>query len=138
MRIFTKEWLKAANDDLITIDEIINNVHLTHIVAFHAQQCIEKSIKALIEENEIDIPKIHKLVKLTNIVSKLLNGLDDGLLNALDQLYIESRYPGDMGLLPNGKPTLEEAQEFHNFAQDTFDKVCNILEIDKKEITDAK
>ena len=30
--------------------------------------------------------------------------------------YIDSRYPGDMGLLPYGKPTLEDAKEFHEFA----------------------
>ena len=62
MRAFTMEWLKASRDDLLTIEEIIDNPHLTHIVAFHAQQCVEKSMKAIIEENEIDIPKIHKLV----------------------------------------------------------------------------
>ncbi len=32
MRAFTKEWLKAAHDDLLTIHEIIDNIHLTHIV----------------------------------------------------------------------------------------------------------
>ena len=56
MRAFTKEWLKASRDDLLTIEEIINNPHLTHIVAFHSQQCVEKSMKAIIEDNEIDIP----------------------------------------------------------------------------------
>ncbi|MDD5373623.1 MAG: HEPN domain-containing protein [Sulfurimonas sp.] len=50
MRAFTKEWLKAANDDLLTINEIINNNFLTHIVAFHAQQSVEKTLKALLED----------------------------------------------------------------------------------------
>jgi hypothetical protein len=27
MRAFTKEWLKAAHDDLLTIHEIIDNIH---------------------------------------------------------------------------------------------------------------
>ena len=43
MRAFTKEWLKASNDDLLTIGKLLNDAHLTHIVAFHAQQSIEKS-----------------------------------------------------------------------------------------------
>ncbi len=30
-----QEWLKSAVADLQTIEEIINNEHLTHIVAFH-------------------------------------------------------------------------------------------------------
>jgi len=42
-----KEWIKSALDDLITIKEIIDNPFITNIVAFHAQQCIEKSLKAI-------------------------------------------------------------------------------------------
>jgi len=42
MKKLTEEWLKAAKDDLNVIERIIDDVHLSHIVAFHAQQCIEK------------------------------------------------------------------------------------------------
>jgi len=64
MKMISKEWLKASNDDILIIEQIINIEHLTHMVAFHSQQAIEKSLKALIEEYEIDIPKIHKLIRL--------------------------------------------------------------------------
>jgi HEPN domain-containing protein len=127
VRAFTKEWLKASEDDLLTIEEIINNPHLTHIVAFHAQQCVEKSMKAIIEENEIDIPKIHKLIKLYDKVSFSLDGLDEELMSVLDGLYIESRYPGDMGLLPYGKPSVDDAKEFYSFAKSVFSKTCDVL-----------
>ena len=56
------------------------------------------------------------------------------MLKVLDKLYIDSRYPGDMGLLPYGKPTTEDAKEFYEFALNIFDKVCKILDIDKKEV----
>ncbi len=134
MRAFTKEWLKAAADDLLTIEEIINNPHLTHIVAFHAQQCVEKCMKAVIEENEIDIPKVHKLLKLYENVSFVLNDLDEDIMIILDGLYIESRYPGDMGLLPHGKPTVDDAEEFYNFAKSVLEKVCNIFQINLQDI----
>jgi len=39
-----------------------------------------------------------------------------------------------MGLLPHGKPTLEDAQEFYDFAVDIFNQVCNILNIDPEEV----
>jgi HEPN domain-containing protein len=120
MRAFTKEWLKAAEDDLMTIEEIIENDQLTHVVAFHSQQCIEKVMKAIIEEDEIDIPKIHKLSKLNEIVSSKLKNIDTNLITILDSLYIESRYPGDMGLLPHGKPTLQDAREFYTFAKNIY------------------
>ncbi|KIM13295.1 MAG: HEPN domain-containing protein [Sulfurovum sp. FS08-3] len=138
MKMISKEWLKASNDDMLIIEQIINIEHLTHMVAFHSQQAIEKSLKALIEEYEIDIPKIHKLIRLKKILSDKLTIENDELLETLDELYIDSRYPSNMGLLPNGKPTLEEAKEFYEFAQNIFDKVCNQLNITKSEITDEK
>ena len=134
MRAFTKEWLKASRDDLLTIEEIVDNPHLTHIVAFHAQQCVEKAMKAIIEENEIDIPKIHKLLRLYEKVSFSLDALDEELMSVLDGLYIESRYPGDMGLLPHGKPSSNDAKEFYAFANSVLDKVCKVLGITQIDI----
>ena len=57
----------------------------------------------------------------------------DDLIQLLDTLYIESRYPGDMGLLPYGKPTLKDAKEFYDFAQKLFDDVCQKLDVDKNK-----
>ena len=73
MRPFTKEWLKAATDNIMIIEQIIRIEHLTHMVAFHSQQAVEKTLKALIEEYEIDIPKIHKLIKLNKILKEKIN-----------------------------------------------------------------
>jgi HEPN domain-containing protein len=123
MREFAKEWVKASADDLMIIKQIITIEHLTHMVAFHSQQSIEKLLKALIEEYELDIPKIHKLTKLSKILKHKIVIENTELLTKLDELYIGSRYPGDMGLLPNGKPTLEDAQEFYDFALDMESKL---------------
>ena len=38
----------------------------------------------------------------------------------MDAVYIEARYPGEMGLLPTGKPTTEEATELYRFAEVIF------------------
>jgi len=54
----------------------------------------------------------------------------------LDDLYIESRYPGYLGLLPNGKPSLEDAKEFYDFALMIFNRICELLNIDKNELID--
>ena len=68
MKNMSHEWLKAARDDLLLMEDILNRDYLTHMVAFHAQQCIEKCLKAVLEEYKIEIPKIHKLVTLSGIV----------------------------------------------------------------------
>ena len=43
------EWLKAAKDDIDVIEKIIDDEHLSHVVAFHSQQCVEKTFKAIFE-----------------------------------------------------------------------------------------
>lgn len=41
MRKATTEWLKSAGMDLDSVAQIVHLVHLTPVVAFHAQQCVE-------------------------------------------------------------------------------------------------
>jgi HEPN domain-containing protein len=134
--ILAKAWLMAAKDDLILLEDIKNNVHITNLIAFHSQQAIEKSLKAVIESKNQKVPKTHKLQQLFELVDIKID-LNDNLINLihlLDELYIDSRYPNDFGLLPYGKPSLEDAKEFYEFALTVFDKVCGILNIDKSEL----
>jgi HEPN domain-containing protein len=99
MKFLTGEWLKSAESDIETIDEIIDNPHLTHVVAFHSHQCIEKCFKAVLEEFEIEIDKIHNLLKLYKEIRQALNiELDYNKLELLSKLYIDARYPSELGL----------------------------------------
>jgi len=121
MKKTTREWLISAESDLLLIKEIQLNQNLTHLSAFHTQQAIEKSFKAVIEEFDLGFIKTHSLETLFNSVGeKILLKFDSDLLIILDQLYIDSRYPGNLGLLPNGKPSIEETQIFLNLATDIF------------------
>ena len=129
MRAATEDWLASAQDDLETVGELINNDQLTHIVAFHAQQCIEKCFKALLEEREERVPNIHNLVTLLAKVDESLSeSVDEDLLERLNQLYIEARYPGERGLLPEGKPSPGEAHQFHQFARSIHEQVRRTLQ----------
>jgi len=111
MKQLTREWLNAAEDDLITIENLLDNPILTNIVAFHLQQAIEKSIKAIVEEFGIVFIKTHNLqtllIRIEEVISLSVNEL---IISELDRLYIDARYPADMGLMPYGKPTLDEAE----------------------------
>jgi HEPN domain-containing protein len=96
--------------------------NLTHLSAFHAQQVIEKSFKAIIEEFELGFIKSHSLEMLYNKVNKHISteiNMDHLIL--LDQLYIDARYPGELGLLPNGKPSVKEAKEFYILGKQMFE-----------------
>ena len=129
----TKEWLRAGYGDLRNIGYIVHDEFLTHMVAFHAQQTVEKTLKAIIEHEENRIPRVHKLQNLIGRIELTIE-VDEGIVEILDELYIDSRYPGDIGLLPHGKPTLHDAKEFQEFAQNIFDEVCSALEVDTNEL----
>jgi HEPN domain-containing protein len=49
------------------------------------------------------------------------------MLDTLNLLYIESRYPNDIGLLPNGKPTIDEAVTFLNFSKEIYSEAHSII-----------
>jgi HEPN domain-containing protein len=128
MKVVSNEWLKSAKSDLDTIEAILDNQSLTHIVAFHAQQCIEKCLKAVIEEHELPAGKIHNLITLKSIVSKVNDfDFDEDLLGLLNSLYVDSRYPGDLGLMPNGKPNLNDARKFNSLAVQVYEEVRAFL-----------
>jgi len=117
MKEISREWLRKAQDDLDVIEEIKNKKHLTNMVAFHAQQAIEKSLKAIIDEFNLGFVKIHQIERLLEIVKEHLEAnIDNEIVQMLDSLYIESRYPVDIGLLPDGKPSEEDANNFFEFA----------------------
>lgn len=128
MKKLTENWLKAAKDDLDVIERIIKDAHLSHMVAFHAQQCLEKLFEAVIEEHDIETQKIHKLVTLYGRIESFLGEeMDLQLLKTLDSLYIEARYPGELELLPNGRPTQDDAENFYSYVCNAFERVSKYL-----------
>lgn len=129
MKAITAAWLAAALDDLRSIELIRQHESLTNVVAFHAQQVIEKSFKAVLEEREGSVPKMHNLETLLPKVSPhlVIDGADFELLEDLDKLCTDARYPGDFGLLPNGKPTITEAAAFYELALLVYTTINNSL-----------
>ena len=83
----------------------------------------------MLEEYAQKVPKEHSTLKLYGLVQELIRlEVDPEILTDLDDLYIESRYPGELGLLPDGKPTREDAQRFYRFAQSLHGQIRLLLE----------
>ena len=128
MKQISREWLHAVEDDLAAAKLLLTEEHLTNVVSFHAQQAAEKSFKALIEEYDLGSIKIHSLERLYGKIKHIAVVKDLETLRRLNTLYIESRYPGELGLLPEGKPTKEDASAFLAFARDIYSQVSIILQ----------
>ncbi len=91
-----RAWVLKAEHDLLNIE---NNLAAREIpwdtVGFHAQQCVEKYLKALLISRHIDPPKIHDLTELYALLPDgLLKDFNVHSLEELNPYSIEGRYPG--------------------------------------------
>ena len=118
MKKQVEDWLLLANKDLQAAEIISNDEYpLTNIASFHCQQAIEKYFKAFIIEKNIPLIKTHDLIKLNGMINEIKDlGIDEKKLMVINEVYMDSRYPGDLGLMPDGLPTNEQVNEFIEFA----------------------
>lgn len=117
MKASTSEWLSRAADGFKAAEVLIVQPGLTNIVAFHAQQAVEKALKAVVEEQELGRVKTHSLTRLYEMTKSFFPEIVDwDMLDRLEAVYVEARYPGDLGLLPYGKPDKDDVVKFYDFA----------------------
>jgi HEPN domain-containing protein len=61
MKPLTEEWVRKADGDFLAAQQLFRsrNAPLFDAACFHCQQCAEKYLKAILQENDKPIPKIH-------------------------------------------------------------------------------
>ena len=99
MQPLTTEWIKKAEGDLVTARRELRARSAPNYdsACFHAQQCAEKHLKALLQEAEIPFGKTHDLSLLIDLLKERCPGLEllrpsAAILNAFT---VEYRYPGE-------------------------------------------
>lgn len=108
-------WLHKADNDLKNIANNLSAADIpTDTVCFHAQQAIEKLLKAVLVANGRDVFKTHDLVKLLGDVVDLLPELSafEDQFEEISEYGVGARYPDGFC-----DPTLEEAQFAYSVAQ---------------------
>jgi HEPN domain-containing protein len=65
-----REWVEKAENDLTAAVQILKlgKVAPTDTVCFHAQQCVEKYLKAILVYRAIPVPKMHDIQVLMKLV----------------------------------------------------------------------
>jgi len=80
------------------------------MVCYHTQQAVEKILKAILTEKEIEFSRTHNILDLSNAVKEI--GYESPL-PVEDSVFLNSvyraRYPAALRLLPTGEPTKEDA-----------------------------
>jgi HEPN domain-containing protein len=92
------EWVAKAEGDFLTAGRELRARKSPNYdaVCFHTQQCAEKYLKAVLQENGKRVPKIHFLLELLAIILKF-DGSYEFLkadLEVLEDYSVRFRYPG--------------------------------------------
>jgi HEPN domain-containing protein len=93
-----REWAEKAENDLRNAAYTVGMAKgcPTDTVCFHAQQCVEKYLKAVLTVMEIDFPRTHRIDELLGLIPPAarpdLSSEDQDLLT---EYATVTRYPGD-------------------------------------------
>jgi HEPN domain-containing protein len=135
-RGFVVQWLQSADGDLAAAKQLLSGgAEFIRGAVFHAQQAVEKFLKAVLVWHQVEFPKTHDIGRLTDLLKTVDTGLADRVseASALSPYAVEARYPSD---LP--EPTLAEAGEALSIATRVRDTVLRelapILGPDKRQV----
>jgi HEPN domain-containing protein len=99
MKSATAEWVTKAEGDFATAGRELRARKSPNYdaVCFHCQQCAEKYLKAVLQENDKHIPKIHNLIELMLLCEEIDSSFE--MLRAdlvtMERYAVRGRYPGE-------------------------------------------
>lgn len=115
MQLLTTEWIQKAEGDLATAHRELRARKNPNYdaVCFHAQQCAEKYLKALLQEQQIPFGKTHNLSLLLDLmITRFLHlELLRPSLAILNAFAVEYRYPGESADKEVARQSLNLAEE---------------------------
>lgn len=129
MRKLAENWIAYAYADLRAAEKLEGDHELSGIATFHCQQCVEKSLKAMLALHCTQIPRIHDLVTLHKRVTEVEPPpMDVSELLQLNDAYIDVRYPIDPSASARTTPSPQKTREFvalatrvYEFCRSKFD-----------------
>lgn len=111
MKNAVKGWLKQSKEEL-NVSKYLFKGGFYKGACFHAQQSIEKSIKARFFKEGWELEKTHSIERLI-IIGRDYNiklKLSDEEIVFIDSIY-RGRYPAEEGILPLGEPSKPDAEK---------------------------
>ena len=115
MNPLTLEWVERAEADYVTVQQLLLTAdpRLHNIICFHAQQCIEKYLKAWLQEVNISVPRTHNLEELLALIVPTLSDWTDWQpdLKIIAEYAVEPRYPGPSRTAENTQHAMRVCDE---------------------------
>lgn len=122
MKPATREWVDKAEGDFATArrELAVEDEPNPDAVCFHAQQCAEKYLKAVLIEHGLGFPKTHDLAIILSLVEAIepaWEGLREDL-NALTDRAVEVRYPGNPSEPDDAREAFEIASKVRRLVRE--------------------
>jgi len=93
------EWVSKAEGDFATAGRELRARKSPNYdaVCFHAQQCAEKYLKAVLQENDKHIPKIHNLIELMLLCEEIDSSFEMLRVDlvTMERYAVRGHYPGE-------------------------------------------
>ena len=115
-----RAWAASAEEDFVLARTALQRKKpLVSGACFHAQQCAEKYMKALLISKGADFPKTHDLLMLNNLcsVAGIFLEIEPKYLNTLTDYAARTRYPGQGPNVDDAKEAIELAKLVRSFAE---------------------
>jgi HEPN domain-containing protein len=122
MNNYVNEWLRQSEEELRAARYLLEG-NFYRSACYHAEQAIEKYIKAHLIEKGWDLEKTHSIRRLLAIgeENSLRFDVEEADIVFIDSIY-RGRYPGEVGLLPHGEPGSEDAERAVKITEHLFEK----------------
>ena len=95
MNPLTLEWIERAEGDFNAAMQLYRGPDpVNHVICFLAQQCVEKCLKALLQERNIPIIRTHNLTQLLDLILPTISEWEEwkSELSDLSEFAVETRY----------------------------------------------
>lgn len=123
-----QEWLLHAKSDLKLAKLGLNEDVLPEQICFHAQQAVEKTLKAILLSRKVDFPFTHDLEELLDSLEAAKIEIPPNLsdVGALTPYAVETRYPGYWGEISEND--VSEAVSFAEKAIEWAEEIIHKVE----------
>ena len=110
---------KAEEDFLLAQSALRRKKPIIAGACFHAQQCAEKYMKALLVSKTAAFPMTYDLLLLNDLCSNagIFIEVDPKLLNTLSDYAVRTRYPGEGPTLADSREAIEIAKLIRSFSR---------------------
>jgi len=127
MKDETSRWLLYAKENLESA-KLLNEYHLYNPSLQNMQQCIEKSLKAILIENNYKLKKTHSITELKNIINSIECEIEisDDDCEFFDSIYLPSKYPV-LSVIPDFMPDHEICNYAINIGTEIYNTVIGII-----------